>query len=40
MMWWNDIPLPVPSPGISYDYRIIEGTNSGQTLGGTYGNAD
>ena len=36
MMWWNDIPLPVPSPGISYDYRIIEGTNSGQTLGGTY----
>lgn len=36
MMWWNGEPLPIPSPGISYEERIIEGTNSGQTLGGTY----
>ena len=36
MMWWNGEPLPVPSPGISYEYRNVEGTNSGQTLGGTY----
>lgn len=36
MMWWNGEPLPIPSPGIGYEYRIVEGTNSGQTLGGTY----
>lgn len=35
-MWWNGEPLPVPSPGIGCEYRIVEGTNSGQTLGGTY----
>ena len=34
-MWWNGEPLPIPSPGIG-EYRIVEGTNSGQTLGGTY----
>lgn len=36
MMWWNGEPLPIPSQGIDYEYRIIEGTNSGQTLGGYY----
>lgn len=36
MMWWNGEPLPIPSPGISFEERIVEGTNSGQTLGGTY----
>lgn len=25
-----------PSPGISFEERIVEGTNSGQTLGGSY----
>ena len=32
MMWWNGEPLPIPSPGISFEERIVEGTNSGQTL--------
>lgn len=36
MMWWNGEPLPTPSPGISFEERIVEGTNSGQTLGGSY----
>lgn len=36
MMWWNGTPLPVPIAPIQYTYRDIEGTNSGQTLGGTY----
>lgn len=36
MIWWNGEPLPVPIPPIQYSYRDIEGTNSGQTLGGTY----
>lgn len=36
MMWWNGEPLPIPSPGISFEERIVEGTNSGQTLGGSY----
>lgn len=36
MIWWNGAPLPVPSPPIQYENRIVEGTNSGQTLGGTY----
>lgn len=36
MLWWNGEPLPVPSPPIQYENRIVEGTNSGQTLGGTY----
>ncbi|MCI5667768.1 MAG: hypothetical protein MR291_03250 [Oscillospiraceae bacterium] len=36
MMWWNGDPLPIPSPEIRYEYRMIEGTNSGQTLGGYY----
>lgn len=36
MMWWNGEPLPIPSPGISCEERIVEGTNSGQTLGGSY----
>ena len=36
MMWWNGVPLPVPSAPIHYEYRCIEGTNSGETLGGTY----
>lgn len=36
MMWWNGKPLPVPSPPIHYEYRSIEGTNSGETLGGLY----
>lgn len=35
MIWWNGEPLPVPST-IDYTYRDIEGTNSGQTLGGSY----
>ncbi len=36
MMWWNGSPLPVPIAPIQYGYRDIEGTNSGQTLGGSY----
>lgn len=36
MIWWNGVPLPVPIAPIQYSYRDIEGTNSGQTLGGTY----
>ncbi len=36
MLWWNGKPLPVPSAPLSYSYRDIEGTNSGQTLGGYY----
>ena len=36
MLWWNGEPLPVPSAAIEYSYRDIEGTNSGQTLGGSY----
>ncbi len=36
MLWWNGQPLPVPSAPLSYSYRDIEGTNSGQTLGGYY----
>ena len=36
MLWWNSEPLPIPSPPIQYENRIVEGTNSGQTLGGTY----
>lgn len=36
MLWWNGSPLPVPSAPLSYSYRDIEGTNSGQTLGGYY----
>lgn len=35
MIWWNAKPLPVPT-AVEYEYRIIEGTNSGQTLGGSY----
>ena len=35
MIWWNSEPLPVPS-NIQYTYRNVEGTNSGQTLGGDY----
>lgn len=35
-MWWNGKPLPVPSPPIQYEHRNVEGTNSGETLGGTY----
>ncbi len=36
MLWWNGSPLPVPIAPIQYGYRDIEGTNSGQTLGGSY----
>lgn len=36
MMWWNGEPLPVPAAPIQYTYRDIEGSNSGQTLGGSY----
>ncbi len=36
MLWWNGKPLPIPSAPLSYSYRDIEGTNSGQTLGGYY----
>lgn len=36
MIWWNGEPLPVPAAPIQYTYRNIEGTNSGQTLGGLY----
>lgn len=36
MLWWNGEPLPIPSGPIEYSYRDIEGTNSGQTLGGSY----
>ncbi len=36
MMWWNGEPMPVPAAPIQYTYRDIEGTNSGQTLGGSY----
>lgn len=36
MIWWNGEPLPVPAAPIQYTYRDIEGTNSGQTLGGIY----
>lgn len=36
MIWWNGVPLPVPVSPITYTYRDIEGTNSGQTLGGSY----
>lgn len=36
MFWWNGLPLPVPIEPIQYTYRDIEGTNSGQTIGGSY----
>lgn len=36
MIWWNGEPLPVPSSPIQCEKRIVEGTNSGQTLGGSY----
>ena len=36
MIWWNGVPLPVPVSPIAFTYRDIEGTNSGQTLGGSY----
>lgn len=36
MLWWNGTPLPVPAAPIGYTYRDIEGSNSGQTLGGEY----
>ena len=36
MLWFNGEPLPVPAAPIQYTYRDIEGTNSGQTLGGSY----
>lgn len=36
MLWWNGSPLPVPIAPMQYSYRDIEGTNSGQTLGGSY----
>lgn len=35
MIWWNAKPLPVPT-AVQYEYRTVEGTNSGQTLGGSY----
>lgn len=35
-MWWNGTPLPTPVAPIQYTRRDIEGTNSGQTLGGSF----
>ena len=36
MLWWNGVPLPTPAAPIDYNYRDIEGANSGMTLGGSY----